>query len=123
MIIKKVNEFKSYIEIDDNELMEMSNISSKITGIEGVVIWLGPNPHYHGRRVKVSNDIGKFNRSNCFTITLPDLNIIGDVNSNLIDNKKMEKIKKFISINMEVIIKYSDEEILTDEMINSLIKV
>ena len=123
MIIKKVNEFKSYIEIDDNELMEMSNISSKTTGIEGVVIWLGPNPHYHGRRVKVSNDIGKFNRSNCFTITLPDLNIIGDVNSNLIDNKKMEKIKKFISINMEVIIKYSDEEILTDEMINSLIKV
>ena len=123
MIIKKVNEFKSYIEIDDNELMEMSNISSKTTGIEGVVIWLGPNPHYHGRRVKVSNDIGKFNRSNCFTITLPDMNIIGDVNSNLIDSKKMEKIKKFISINMDVIIKYSDEEILTDEMINSLIKV
>jgi len=123
MKIKKVNEFKSYTEIDDDELMEMSNISSKTTGIEGVVIWIGPNPHYHGKRVKVSNDIGKFNRSNCFTITIPDLIVIGEVNSNLIDSKKLEKIKKFISINMDVIIKYSDEEILTDEMISSLIKV
>lgn len=123
MKIKKVNEYKIFTKIDDDELMEMSNISSKTTGIEDVVIWLGPNPKYHGRRIKVSNTPSKFNKNNCFTITIPDLEIIGDVNKVLVDNKKLEQIKKFISINMDVIIKYSDEEILTDEMISLLKKV
>ena len=123
MKIKKVNEYKIYTKIDDEELMEMSNISSKTTGIEDIVIWLGPNPKYHGRRIKVSNNPSKFSKNNCFTITIPDLEIIGDVNNVLVDNKKLDQIKKFISINMDVIIKYSDEEILTDEMISLLKKV
>jgi len=123
MKIKKLNEFKFYTEIDDEELSEMSNISYNTTGIKDVVIWIGPNPHYHGKRVKISNTPSKFNKNNCFTITIPDLEIIGDVNKVLIDSKKLEKIKEFISVNMNVISKYLDEEILTDDMINSLKKV
>lgn len=42
MKIKKLNEFKFYTEIDDDELSEMSNISYNTTGIKDVVIWIGP---------------------------------------------------------------------------------
>jgi ribosome biogenesis protein Tsr3 len=123
MKIKKIDEYKVYNQISDEELMEMSNLSSKATGIEDVIIWVGPNPLYHGKRIKVSNIPNKISKIDCFTITIPDLEIIGYVNSAFIDKKKLEKIKEFVKINMEVLSKYSDGEIFTDEMIALLKKV
>lgn len=123
MKIKKVNEYKIHTEVSDEELMEMSNLSPKSTGIKDVVIWVGPNPSYHGKRIKVSNVPNKISKINCFTITIPDLEVIGEINSVFIDKKKLEKIKEFVKINMVILSKYSDGEIFTDEMINLLKKV
>lgn len=122
MKIKRVNEYKTYTEIDDEELIEMSNLSSKVTGLKDIIIWVGPNPNYHGKRIKVSNIPNKISKSDCFTITIPELEIIGNVNSVFIDNRKLQKIKEFVKLNMEIISKYSDGEMTTDEMINSLKK-
>jgi len=121
-VIKKILEFKTYSEIDDDELLEMSNISSKRTGIDNVVIWLGPNPHSHGKRIKVSNVPNKGSR-NCFTVTIPELEVIGEINKSFIDSKKLDQIKEFIKINLDVICRYSDQEITTDEMFDDLKKI
>lgn len=114
---------KIYTTISDEEVMEMANISSKKTGIENVVIWIGPNPKFHGKRIKVSNSPNKFCKDDCFTITIPDFEIIGKVNHKLISNKTLEKIIEFIKINIDVICAFSDELILTDELVDSLVPV
>jgi hypothetical protein len=123
MKMLEYKEILNYVSISNDELMEMSNLSQKATGVEDVVIWVGPNPEYHGYRIKVSNEVNKIGKSNCFTITIPELKIIGEVNSKLIDKRKLEKIKEFVKINMSLLIKYSDGEIFTDDLIANLKKV
>lgn len=98
----------------------MANVTEETTGIEGVVIWIGPNPKSQGKRVKVSNIPNKISSADCFTITLPKFEIIGDINSNLIDSVKMSKIKEFLRNNLELIEKYSDYQISTKQLLDSL---
>jgi len=123
MKIKKYNdlfEFKNYL--DEQELMEMANIDYKKSGIDNIIIWLGPNPKSHGLRIKVSNIPNKFDGSDCFTITIPDFKIIGDVNKSLVNNDNLNKIFKFVEKNKVVIEKYSNYEISTNELIDGLKK-
>ena len=121
--MKKIFEFNEYIlynSISDIELIEMANVSPRKTGIEDVYIWFGPNPHYHGRRIKVSNIPNKFSKEACFTITIPDFRIIGNINKKLIDSKKLDRIKELINKNLKIIEDFSDELISTDEFIDKL---
>jgi len=98
----------------------MANVSPKKTGIEDVYIWFGPNLHYYGRRIKVSNIPNKFSKEDCFTITMPDFRIIGNINKKLIDSKKLDRIKELINKNLKIIEDFSDELISTDEFIDKL---
>ena len=118
--IFEFNEYKYHTVITDDELLEMANISSKKTGLTNIYIWIGPNPHFHGYRIKVSNIPDKFSKDDCFTITIPKLKIIGNVNRSFIDDKKIKNIFKFIKLNEEIIKQYSDENISTDELIDGL---
>jgi hypothetical protein len=59
----------------------------------------------------------------CFTITIPDNKIIGKVNTSLITKKILNQIFNFIDINQEIIIRYSDYEIETIDLLNGLKKV
>lgn len=126
--MKRILEFNEYDYtkycniITDDELLEMCNISPKTTGIDNVFIWVGPNHHYHGRRIKVSNVPNKWSKSDCFTITIPDFKIIGEVNNKLITKDTFEKITKFILDNIIPITQYSDEKISTDEFFQKIIK-
>ncbi len=124
--MKKILEYKDFgifTTISDEELMEMSNISPKKTGIKDVVIWIGPNPDNHWKRIKISNIPNKISKSDCFTLTIPDFKIIGDVNDKLITSSVLEDIKKFVNLNLQLIYDYSDNKIFTDEFIDSLKKI
>jgi hypothetical protein len=121
--MRKIFEFKDYklaTTITDDELMEMANVSPKKTGIRDVYIWFGPNPHFHGRRIKVSNIPNKFSKDNCFTLTIPKFEIIGEVNDKLITNSILRDIKKFVNLNIKLIEDFSDEKISTDDFIDNL---
>lgn len=122
---KHINEYKEYIdqELSEQELLEMSNVSDKKTGVKDVVIWIGANPKYHGHRIKVSNIPNKTDGIDLFTITIPDFNIIGKVNKSFIDSKKMKDIKRFIELNKELIIAYSNYEITGDVLMDKLISI
>lgn len=127
--MKKIFEFTEhdYIKyssyITDDELMEMANISPNKTGIENVYIWIGPNPYSHWKRIKVSNVSWKFKKDDCFTLTIPDFKIIGEVNTKLINNDVLNQIKEFVNLNLKLINDYSDEIITTDELIDNLKKI
>lgn len=127
--MKKILEYKEheYLKnatiITDDELMEMANISPNKTGIKNVFIWVGPNPGSHWRRIKVSNVQNKFDKNDCFTITIPEFKIIGEPNNNLITKSTLDDIIKFINLNMQLICDYSDEKISTDKLIDNIKKI
>jgi hypothetical protein len=118
-IYTKINEFNNQ-NFTEQELLEMSNISDRKTGIEKVILWIGPNPNSHGHRIKVSNIPNKSDGNDFFTITIPDFKIIGKVNKSFIDSKKIKDIIRFIELNMDVILSYSNYEITSDVMMDNL---
>ena len=118
--IIKYFEFIDNSSLSEEELFEMANVTEETSGIEDVVIWIGPNPKSHGRRIKVSNMPKKISSSDCFTITIPKFEIVGDVNTKFIDSVKLEKIKKFISNNLSLIEDYSDYKISTKQLLDGL---
>lgn len=100
----------------------MANISAATTGIENVILWVGPNPSSNKRRIKVSN-IPNQASLDTFTITIPGLKVLGTVNENFITPQVLEQIKKWILLNLELIEEYSDGRIFTEEFSPGVKKV
>jgi len=121
--MKKLFEYKNFNQLSEQELLEMANVTYKTTGIENVVLWIGPNPEYHGKRIKVSNLPNKFTGSNCFTLTIPKFEIVGKVDETFITTKVLDKIKEFVTLNYQIISDYSDYLISTEDLIENLKKV
>jgi hypothetical protein len=122
--MKNINKYFEFIDnsnsLSEDELFEMANVTEETTGIKDVVIWIGPNPKSHGKRVKVSNIPGRISSNDCFTLTIPNFEIIGNVNTKFIDSIKMEKIKEFIMNNQSIIEDYSDYKISTKQLLDGL---
>lgn len=121
--MKRILEFKDYNHLTEDELFEMTNISQKTTGISDVIIWVGPHPKQHGMRIKVSNIPNSFDPSDCFVITIPDFQIIGNINTKLITSEKLQQIKEFITLNIDVISDYSNSKIGTEDLLEKIKKV
>lgn len=118
--MRKIFEYKEYQE---QELLEMANVDWKNTGIKDIVLWIGPNPGQHWRRIKVCNNKNTFDFSDNFTLTIPEFKVIGKVNTKLITTEVLEKIKKFVNINFQIICDYSDYKISTSDFIENIKKV
>jgi len=116
----KYFEFLDNSYLSEDELFEMANVTEETTGIKDVVIWIGPNPMSHGKRVKISNIPNKISSSDCFTITIPKFEIVGEMNTKFIDSIKLENIKKFILNNLSLIEDYSDYKISTKQLLDGL---
>jgi len=121
--MKQLFEYKNFIKASEQELLEMANVTYKTTGIEDVVLWIGPNTEYHGKRIKVSNFPNTFTLTNCFTLTIPKLETIGKIDGTFITTKVLNKIKEFVTINYQVISDYSDYLISTEDLLANLKKV
>jgi len=109
-----MNEFYNP-EMTAEELLEMSNYWGGSLGLDDtIVLWIGSSRgEPHGNRIKVSNIPGKSMGSskNCFTITIPDLKIVGNVNTSHITSKKLKSIFGFIKLNEELLIDFCQENI------------
>jgi hypothetical protein len=109
------------IELD---LYEMANLTSRNTGINNIIIWVGGNPERHAMRIKVSNIANKWSSSDSFTITLPYLDVVGKINKQLISSKKLSDIKSWIKLNIETLIEYEKGNIIgTSEFLEKLVKI
>jgi len=101
------------------QMFEMSNLRPIHTGLN-VVTWIsGKGNAKHGPRIKISSKKGnKISIDNLISVTVDDNpKIIGN---NKISVKDFEKIKKFIELNKDIIIKYWNRKIDTKEMINKI---
>lgn len=114
---------KEFVEYRDDELFEMANFTKRTTGIDDVVIWIGPNPGSHGKRLKVSNIPNSFDPYETFTITIPELKIVGEINKKFIKDELLDKIFNFVNKNISVISDYSERKISTEDLIERLQKV
>ena len=113
--------YASYIT--DNEVMTLTDIIPKQTGIKDVVLWVGDNPHTKARRVKVSNMPNSLSRQDCFTLTMPEFEILGTPNRELINDDVMKDIIKFVQQNLQAIYDYSDFKISTDVFFDKIIRI
>lgn len=117
--IKRINELHTS-NLSEQELLEMANLNYKYTGIENVILWVGPNPGSHSYRIKVSNIPNKFEGKDCFTLTIPDYEVVGNMDTKFITNKVLSDIKKWCELNIEVIKEYSNYEISTGDLIERI---
>jgi hypothetical protein len=107
------------------ELTAMCNAVGPETGLGSVVVWVGPTDNQHGPRVKVSNIPNTITSKDCFSITLPDLEVIGEV---LISKKKLKEVFKFVELNMELLMEAdtkgrSDNHMPSSELLRRLKKI
>ena len=123
----KLNEFQNQ-QMTDQELFEMSNFWGSDLGLdENIVIWIGSvlsTQHNGGNRIKVSNIPGKGpgKGRSTFSILIPSLETDGKVNTKHITTKKLNKIREFIKLNMDLIIAYCQEEISSKQFSDRYIK-
>ena len=103
-------------------LFEMTDISGAATGLGNVIIWIAPILPNQNKRIHVSNVPSKSYAGDTFTITIPDLEIIGDVNRSFIDGQKLEQIRAWVVLNQKAIEDYEEGNLLTDEFIFQLKK-
>lgn len=120
---KKILEYKEFNDLKEDELLEMSNVTYKTTGIKDIVLWIGPNPGQHWKRIKICNKKNTFDPSDSFILTIPEFEIKGKRNEKVITNEILEKIKEFVKINYQVIYDYSDYKISTEDFIEKLKKI
>ena len=93
-----------------HRIYEMANYRPKETGLL-MVIWLQPKTgkEKHGCRIKVERDYGDKSKNDTFTITIPDLKVIGDTGK--IRQEDITDLKRFIQLNMDIIKLFWDDEI------------
>lgn len=108
-----------FLLLTEQELLEMANVGEEHTGIPDVVIWLGPHPKKHYLRVKVSNIPNKACFDDCFTITIPGYRIIGKP-AIWIKENILKDIIKWLQINIKPITRYSNNQILTADLLRGL---
>lgn len=111
---------KIYTSLNEDELLWMSSITYKSTGIKNVVLWIGHTATKE-KAIKVSNVLcPSFDGKDCFTLTIPDFKIIGKVNKELITDDVLQQIKEFVMKNLDNILEHSDFKTSSCEMIENL---
>lgn len=81
----------------------MLSASYRTTGIKDVVIWFGNVECFDYKFINVSNILNDLFGLDCFKLTIPDFNIIGDINKNVITDEILDRLKIFINKNIETI--------------------
>lgn len=99
----------------------MANLRPEDTGLP-MVVWISEKGGAkHGPRLKVSKKMGdKIDPSNVLTVTVSDNPTM--YNGEL-EPKVFNKLKQFIKLNKENLLKYWNNEVSTREFLNSLIKI
>lgn len=119
MNIRKYNEFYDYknqsLTIIDKH--NIASISDNCSGIENLILWIGCK--LGGKPVvKVSNNPEDLSGQDLFSISVDNFDIIGVP---IIDGETIDKIISFITKNKSLIIKFTNEEIFVDELVDELV--
>lgn len=107
-------------------LWEMANLSSKVTGIDQVIIWASSaqdGAKRHGPRVKISaRPTSKIDSNDLFVLTIQD-NPQVVAGESYLSTDTLEDVKTWVSLNKGVLLSYWKNEITTDEFLEQLVKL
>lgn len=123
MKIQRYNEFYDYncqnlTSIDRNNI---ASISDNGSGIKGVIIWIGGEKINDSPVVRVSNNPEDLSGKDLFSIKVDNYEVIGSPNKYFINEDVIDKIISFIKRNKSSIIKFTNEEIFVDELVDELV--
>ena len=128
MNIRKYNEFYDYKgqSLTNIDKHNIASISDNGTGIKGVIVWIGgskidDNSGTSGIVLRVSNNPEDLSGRDLFSISVDNFDIIGVPNKSFIDGETIDKIISFITKNKSLIIKFTNEEIFVDELVDELV--
>ena len=123
MNIQKYNEFYNYNHqnLTSVDKHNIASISDNGTGIEGVIVWIGGSKINNNIVLRVSNNPEDLSGKDLFSINIDNSQIIGFPNKSFIDEEKINKIISFINKNKSLIIKFTNEEIFVDELVDELV--
>jgi hypothetical protein len=102
-------------------IFEMANIEQELTGLE-VLVFASPKMGSHGPRIKFQNgyETRVTSKSNLIPMSISSRpEVLVDVKLK-ISKKDLNKIKQWIILNKEVLLKYWNQEVNTREFINSI---
>jgi len=103
-------------------LWEMANLSSQATGIDNIIVWVngGGDKLQHGPRIKVYKG-NKVRNDQGSTIPLTGQpRIIGKAD---INQEEFSQIVKWMQLNHETLIAYSQDQLTTDQLFAKLQKI
>ena len=123
MNIQKYNEFYNYNHqsLTSFDKHNIASISDNGTGIEGVIVWIGGSKINNNIVLRVSNNPEDLSGKDLFSINIDNFQIFGFLNKSFIDEEKINKIISFINKNKSLIIKFTNEEIFVDELVDELV--
>lgn len=103
-------------------LWEMANLSSQATGINNIIVWVngGGDKLKHGPRIKVYRGT-KVQDGQSSTIPLTGTpRVIGKAN---INQEEFSQIVKWMMLNHDALIEYSNNQLTTDQLFAKLQKI
>lgn len=104
----------------------MSNLRKSKTGIpNGVIIWVSQKYGSHGPRVKVSNfrDKAKFEDADCWSVSISETPEVVAGEPLGFSAAELKKVMLFVTRNNEVLLKYWDGKLFTEELEAQIKKV
>lgn len=108
-----------YPDFTVEQVSEMANIKPSTTGLPMYIYVSDGSGFVHGPRIKVSKLYGKMSKSDLFTVTIENNpKIIGSVGD--ISKQDIIKVKDFVIRNKDLLLKYWNSVIDTEDLINSL---
>lgn len=121
-IFKDLNERLQIFLEDKFAIQEMANFRGGIFNLP-VNVWIdGPREMKHGKRIKIQNNYStNFMTGDLISITISEDPQLGKTfNKIKIKTKDIEKVKKWIIQNKQVLESYADGQLGTDELIKLL---
>ena len=121
-IFKDLNEMLQIYLEDKFAIQEMANFRGSTFNLP-VNIWIdGPREMKHGKRIKVQNNYStNFMVGDLISLTIEDNPRLGKTAKKVqIKTKDIEIIKRWIVENKQVLLRYSNGELSTEELIQLL---
>lgn len=121
-IFKDLNERLQIFLEDKFAIQEMANFKGEEFNLP-VNIWIdGPREMKHGKRIKIQNNYStNFMLGDLISITISDNpQLAKTFNKIKIKNKDIEKVKKWIIENKQVLEMYADGKLSTKQLVNEL---
>jgi hypothetical protein len=122
--LKHIKEINEYVNPDAEDLLfEMANFGQKTTGLP-MIVWVSEKRASHAARIKVSRSYNpRVLIGDTFSVSISDNPKIVAGDEGKISTADLKKVFDWIFLNKETLLKYWNNELLTDELIEQIKKV